>query len=265
MLEALANARAVTGADYLVLISGQDYPVRDLARWEQQVVDSGADALLDPLGDLAADWRFRWYMVPVPRPRHAGGYRAVRHLAWRLGRRTGRVLQVLPRFVEGDRRWLVGVPRLRPRPPAGLRVTKCSQWMTLSARAVDVALARDAREPALRAFFATVRISDESYLQSLLHDDASLAVRYSATTGRIIDPGSASPHLLDAAAVRAVALASDAPFVRKLARDDDAARAAADALLAGRDEPGELAPPRLPQFARAAAHHRPTLRSRPCR
>lgn len=244
MVEALAVARGVTDADYFVVISGQDYPVRDLAAWEGAVRGAGVDALLDPLGEHPDDWRVCWRMLPVSAPRHGRAYRLLRHVAWRLGTLTRPLLWILPRFVDSDRRWLIGVLRLRPRPPGGVRVTKCSQWMTLSGRAVDAVVARDAADPALRGYFAGVRISDESYVQSLVHDDPALQVLHSATTARILDPGNSSPRLLDATAVRELADLARTPFVRKLAPGDDAARAAADELVAA-DVAPSLAPPRL--------------------
>jgi len=49
MLEALRVARAVPGCTHIVLISGQDYPVRNLAAWEAEVVASGVDTWLAPV------------------------------------------------------------------------------------------------------------------------------------------------------------------------------------------------------------------------
>lgn len=230
MLEALAVARVTTDADHVVVISGQDYPVRDLAAWEARVEASSADALLDPIVDHPRDWRYRWRMVDVPRPRRQGTYRVVRHLAWRLGTVTRPVLTISPRFADGDRRWLIGVPRPWARVPGDVRVTKCSQWMTLSARAVDSVLRRDASDPALRTFFRTVRISDESYIQTLVNDDPQLVVRHGETTVKRFTGGKSSPQWLDVESLRELAGSSSAPFARKVAPDADDVRRAADEL-----------------------------------
>lgn len=232
MLEALGNARRLADADYLVMISGQDYPVRDLPTWEAEIADTGADALLDVLADHPEDWRFRWRMVEIPAPAHPGAYRALRHAAWRIGTLTRGVLKILPRFADGDRRWLIGVLRLRVRVPGQVRITKCSQWMTLSARAVDAVLRRDERDPAVRAFFRTVRISDESYIQSLLHDDPSLRIWHGQTTLKRFAAGKSSPQWLDVGTLRELTARSPAPFARKVEPQADDVRAAATELAA---------------------------------
>lgn len=230
MLEALAVARATTDAAHVVVISGQDYPVRDLQAWEATVAASGADALLDPIAPHPRDWRSRWRMVDVPRPRHERAYRVVRHVAWRIGTWTRPALTISPRFAEGDRRWLVGVARPWARVPGGAQITKCSQWMTLSARAVDSVLRRDESDPALRDFFATVRISDESYIQTLITDDPQLVVRHGETTVKRFTGGKSSPQWLDVESMRELAASSPAPFARKVAPDADDVRRAADEL-----------------------------------
>lgn len=258
MLEALGVARAVTDADYYVLVSGQDYPVRDLAAWEEQVAQRAPDAILDPIVDHPRDWRSRWAMVPMPWPRHEGAYRALRHAAWRVGTVTDPALTVLPRFVDGDRRWLIGVARPRARVPHGVRVTKCSQWMTLSARAVAAVLERDGADRALRDFFRTVRVSDESYVQSMLHADPGLRIEHGQTTLKRFPPGKASPQLLDVATLRELADGSEAPFARKVAPDGDDVRDAADALAAAERHAREGS-------TRLSAPERARTQGRPCR
>lgn len=239
MLEALGMARSCTDADYFVLISGQDYPIRSLTTWEREVAAAGFDALLEPIKDSPHDYTYRWSIVAPPVPPFAGAQRVVRHLAWRTGQVTRPVLQILPRFAEGDRRMIVGVRRLRPRPPAGIRVTKCSQWMTLSAKAVDRVLRVDREHPDLRRYFRTVRISDESYVQSLVHAEGDLRVVHGETTVKRFVPPVASPVWLDEESLTELASASAAPFARKFSPDvpDEVVRLAdrlADQDLAAR-------------------------------
>ncbi|MDN5571085.1 MAG: hypothetical protein L0G22_07530 [Propionibacteriaceae bacterium] len=229
MLEAYRAAEAEFHADHYVLISGQDYPIRNLAAWEHEWAARGADALIEQTPDQPDNWRYRWWLPEVRHPRHAGPYRAVRHLGWRIGTLTKPVLQVLPRFAEGDRRWFVGVRRPGVRPP--IPIVKASQWMTLSARAVRRLLERDAAEPRLRAWFRTVRITDEVYLQSLAHDDPELQVVAGPTTLKEFGEDPSSPLWLDADRLRRLATGTTAPFARKFAPDAPAGLvAAADAL-----------------------------------
>ena len=229
MIEALRTAQEETGADQFVLISGQDYPIRNLAAWQRAWADRGADALIEQTPDQPDNWRFRWWLPEVRVPGGPKVYRIVRHLGWRLGTLTKPVLQILPRFVEGDRRWFVGLRRPGVQPP--VPIVKASQWMTLSARAVRRALERDAREPHLRSWFQTVRITDEIYLQSLVHDDPELRVVHGQTTVKEFGDDPSSPLWLDADRLRALASSSDAPFARTFAPDAPGELfAAADAL-----------------------------------
>lgn len=219
MLEALRTARSLTSCAYHVVISGQDYPVRNLHAWEAEVADSGVDAILDPIVDHPEDYRYRWSIITPPIPRHPLVQRGSRHLAWRVGTVTKPVLQILPRFVEGDRRWIVGVARPWVRPPHGMAITKCSQWMTLSDFAAERLLETDRARPELRRFFRTVRISDESYIQSVLHALPDVRVRHGETTVKRFAPGASSPDWLDVPTLQAIAAASPAPFARKLPPD----------------------------------------------
>ncbi|WP_342372443.1 beta-1,6-N-acetylglucosaminyltransferase [Propioniciclava soli] len=229
MIEALATAEAEFHAEHYVLVSGTDYPIRSLAAWEREWVDQGADALVEQTPDQPDNWRFRWFLPEVRFPSQPSLYRAVRHVGWRIGTLTRPVLQVLPRFVEGDRRWFVGVRRPGVRPP--VPIVKASQWMTLSARALRRVLDRDARESQLRRWFRTVRITDEIYLQSLVHDDPELRVVQGPTTLKEFGENPSSPLWLDADRLRRLTDGARAPFARKFAPDAPAELfAAADAL-----------------------------------
>lgn len=216
MLEALGRARTLTPADHFVLVSGQDYPVRDLPVWEREWAAGSADALLDPIVDHPEDYRYRWSVLEPPIP--ARLRRVTRHVGWRLGTWTRPVVQILPRFTPTDNHWIVGVRRLG-RPPAGVPVTKCSQWMTLSRRAVDHVLHVDRTQPQVRRFFRTVRISDESYVQSILNSAPELLIRHGETTAKHFEPGASSPVWLDVETLDAVTRSSRAPFARKFAPD----------------------------------------------
>lgn len=242
MLEALAQAQTLTGADHFVLISGSDYPIRDLATWEREIMDAGIDALLEPIVDHPQDWRFRWSTLSIRRPRHPGAYRLLRHAAWRLGTYTRPVLQILPRFTQTDRHWLIGVARPWTRPPHGIRVTKCSQWMTLSDAALGAVLRRHRSDPALSAFFRTVRISDESYVQSLLHDTPGLVIAHAETTVKRFPPGVSSPQWLDEDTLHELAARSTAAFARKLPPDAPVELLAAADRLADPERRHDLDP-----------------------
>ncbi len=105
--------------------------------------------------------------------------------------------------------------------------------MTLSDRALSRVLARHQADPSSANFFRTVRISDESYVQSLLHAEPDLRITHSETTLKRFPPGRASPQWLDVDTLRELAAGSAAPFARKVAPDAGPELfAAADALAA---------------------------------
>lgn len=69
VLGALAFARGVSDAAWFVDISGQDYPIRDLAAWEAQVRAAQVDALLSPLPSQPWTVTNRWWVRDAPRTR----------------------------------------------------------------------------------------------------------------------------------------------------------------------------------------------------
>ncbi|GAA2030191.1 hypothetical protein WDZ16_03790 [Pseudokineococcus marinus] len=213
MLEASAHAVDVLEADLVVLVSGRDRPVRHLGRWEEELLDTGVDALLDvdPSPDPARHL-YRWATWQRPR--------VVPRLVGRLGRRLWQrgparwQRRVLAYPTSRDGVWAIGL-RLRHDPVAalGLRYIKGSQWMVLSAAAVRAAT--DQRTAVARRVFARTRIPDESYVQSVVSADPDLRTRRGRTTYTVFPPGSASPRDLRAADVPA-AVASGAAFARKI-------------------------------------------------
>lgn len=233
MLEALRAASEVFDPDYTVMISGQDYLVRDLAAWEARHAALGIDALLDLIADHPDDYSYSWRFVDLPAMPDTA-LRILRHAAWRLGTWTRPAAMILPRFATGDRRVLVGLRR-RVRVPYGMQVVKASQWSTLSRAAVCRLLARDATDRRVRDYFKTVRISDEAYIPSLLSADAGLNTQPGVTTVKRFAEGKASPLTLDRdLLLDLLATHSEPAFARKFARDDDALRDFADTLSTSR-------------------------------
>lgn len=238
-LEALEHARQSVEADHYVLLSGQDYPIRDLARWEDEVRRSGADALVDVYPPMTDDWYYRWWTVDPPHVGPVLARRAVK-LAWRLvaGRCRSAVM-----FYRGrrDPRWILGVRRPELlRGDAPVVVLKGSLWLTLSGRAVDSLLRRHREDRRTRDFFRSVRIPDESYVQSLLLADTSLRIMDCPTTFARFRYDEWSPTWVDLDEL-ALAARTPAAFVRKLPEGVDAAVLAEADLLASR--PADAVPP----------------------
>jgi hypothetical protein len=259
-VELIEHARTTTDASHFVIVSGQDYPVRNLVEWERQVVACGADALVDVYPRRPEDWKYRWYAVRPPAVRPTVLRRGLKFL-WR---RIGRAFMPIVIFYGGrrDPRWMLGLRRLSllaGKPP--VPVTKGSAWMTLSRAAVDRVVDRHRHDHAAREFFRRVRIPDESYLHSLLDADETLRLIDCPTSYARFRYDEWSPVWLDTQELLRVA-ATPCAFARKVAEDVDpavlveadrlAARAVTDVVPvhhAVQGEPrltgAELTPPRV--------------------
>lgn len=230
VLGALAFARGVSDAQLFVDISGQDYPIRDLRAWEQEILDAGIDALLDPLPPQHHNHTIRW---SVRRLRSTGIEPVDRAVRFGLNRAGEAAAPLAHAHTSGrpndDRLWL-GVTRRFAR-AAPMPVTKCAQWMTLTRRALDVALTRDRTDAATRRYFEHVKIPDESYVASMLHDSSGLVIGHGETTAKDFRPGQGSPEWIDAEVLDGLRRRSAAPFARKFGPGvGDEVIAAADRL-----------------------------------
>jgi hypothetical protein len=231
VLEAFEHAASSSDADYFVLISGQDYPIRDLQEWESTVDDDKIDALIgefdEPLNPDLYD--FIWatpFLAPRWVPEVAD--RAAGHLWFRVGgalKWVGRVNRS-----ARDKRWAVGVRRPSllwgGQPP--LPLVKGAQWITLSRRGLHAGLEAHRMNRRARRFFRTTRLADEMYLPSLLCSDASLKIVRGPTSYARFPARSSSPVWIDADELRR-AMNTSAPFVRKVPGDAEDVRARADA------------------------------------
>lgn len=249
-LRAFAHARAGLDPDWLVLISGQDWPATDLAAWEADVVASGVDAVVSgapvdltfssggPLSRITeadlmrARWTHRWTPLPrvpvldrVPAKLRRGLNAAfVATLMWY---QRPVMVRALPRGLG----WLVGVRRTGTGLPDRSHIVKGEQWLAVSRRAMSRVRATVRADPGIVAFFATTHIPDESFLQTLLLNDEQLRVRPGPVSFHRFGGPAASPDLLTSADVPA-AVASGAPFARKIDPDvDDAVAGLLDAAV----------------------------------
>lgn len=230
-LEAFADVRCRHDPDWVVLISGQDYPIRRLDEWEAELLAGDRDAVVpaERLGEgrfalrpkeerdgLVMRYTHRWYRLPqlgiVPRlPRVL--VRAVRAVWYRylFGLQALLVLNELPR----GQGWMLGVRRRRvpwtPEHPS----YKGEQWVALSRRALAAALDGE-RARDWQRYFATTLVPDEAYFQTLLINDPGMRVRRQRVSWLRWQEDVTKPHpvTVDRAAL-AEAVASGAPFARK--------------------------------------------------
>jgi hypothetical protein len=210
-------------ADWLVLLSGEHWPVVDLRAWELGTARGGADAIVDA-DRLPSRLRFghsdpeanqylarslhRW--TYFPRPRGGLPHRALGGLM-----KLSRALHPLYQMEYAHRReaWLVGRRRRRTG-LRGITLYRGSQWIALNQKAARRVLEAD---PGLVDWFAKSWIPDEAFLQTVLHNDRELTVRNAKTTFVLDTPLRPTPGWmrLDLDDVPAVA-ASGAPFARKI-------------------------------------------------
>ncbi len=215
-LEALEHVLRTRRPEWVVMVSGHDYPVRPLGQWQDEVVATGADALVSATA-RPGHRRYVYTWSPLP----GWLFRLPTAARWALRGTWRRLLApwqriVIVRQAPRGSGWQVGVRRLRtPFGDAdGVQYMKGSQWMTLSAKAVTHLLEAH-RTGVWAAFFQTTRIPDESYLQTVLAADDRLALADVPTTWVRFADGHPHPVTLDVDAVPAILDAGTA-FARKV-------------------------------------------------
>jgi hypothetical protein len=195
ILRALRALRERAAFDWVVLLSGQDYPVRPVADIEARLRDADADAFIQhqPVsgdGEFALRYRHRW--------RPAGERKA------RLAARAGLAARRLPAG------WFIGLPAEPPLP-----LYHGSDWFTLSRRAVDALLEAP---PAVVDHFLHTIVPTEAFAHTVLAN-ANLRLVDDNHRHFRFDGAAANPRVLTTGDLDAV-LASGADFARKF--DDPA-------------------------------------------
>jgi Core-2/I-Branching enzyme len=187
-------------AAWLVILSGEHWPVADLDAWEAQLVSSGLDALFpwcplpkrirfgrsDPDGNrFLARCTHRWTMVR--RPRSAVVQKVLSGLS-----KCSLLLHPLVKLEYSLRNdaWFVGTPRRRG-PVKGWALHKGSQWIALDARATRTVLNTS---PTVTRWFELSHIPDESYIQTLLVRDGGLAIGNQVVTYVPPEPRAPTPE-----------------------------------------------------------------------
>jgi hypothetical protein len=213
-------------SQWLVVLSGEHWPVVDLAAWEAKVSASRSDALI-PMEALPTRPRFgrrdadanrdvarcllRWFAVRRPpwKPTH----KALGGLS-KLTNFTHPLLKL--EFSQRNDSWFIGVPRRRG-PVRGWRLYKGSEWFACNARSAGVLLRAD---PRVAAWFQRSHIPDESYFQSSLHRDPRLIIDRTVVTWVPPQPPTPTPGwMLLKTHELPVVMASGAPFARKVDPD----------------------------------------------
>lgn len=184
-LDALRRAAQLFDPELLVLVSGQDYPCRQLSRWEQEITAAGGGwvcAYLHPLhyrprwgrgygagDDTLTRYLYRWHPLPGGRWLHRSGSRSAAALRWVLVR-LGHYLEpvVAVRTVTRGRGYHVGLRALRTPFDQAAPCQMGSQWLATDRRGLDEVEQALATDRLLRRTYRRSVIPDESCMQTVL-------------------------------------------------------------------------------------------------
>ncbi len=226
VLEALGAIRRDLDPDWVVLLSGQDYPVKPPQELRHKLQSSSADVHLTilsqvpghPVGGLAGWWHvryyFRWWTLPrLPPILPFRMNRLWVHAVHRFSMAQRRLfLWSLPRG-SGTR---IGVPRRQTPFSDTYPCWGAYQWLAVSRRAL-VTLERElSARPELVRLYKTSVIPDESMLQTVLLNARDLVtVEPNLTFQRPTGEGDAHAADLTLDDLPAI-LASGRHFARKM-------------------------------------------------
>lgn len=205
------------GCDWLVLLSGQDYPIRRVRDVEAFLAADGHDAFIErrelgwrPQVGRTDEWTGRYFRRwSTVRPRLVAPARAV------AARSRGLVeLRTLPSGTV-----VAGRPALRTPYAPGRSCFQGSDWFTLSRRCAELVCGAD---PSLLRHYRRTLVPTESFVHTVLHNEPSL--RLSGDTRRFtrwdLSPAP-RPRTLRTADLEAM-LASGLDFARKFDERVDA-------------------------------------------
>jgi hypothetical protein len=219
--EMMRTAVGPLGCSYVVLLSGQDYPVRSVLDLDSALAKFDVWAEVKPLlyegawtwPEAVRRYSYRWWHTTSP----GLPLRKLDRLATVMGIKWSSrqpPLRRLVHFWQGDQLWWGWRDRTGP----GVPIYAGSSWMSLSRPAVAAILAAPRR---VTSFFRHVPIPDEACFQTILCNAPGL--RFAPGNGRFIRWGQAvkeHPDILTVDDLAAI-VASGAHFARKFDADID--------------------------------------------
>jgi len=214
--------------DWMVTLSGQDYPIRPLAAIEHDLATGGYDGYVEGAPVEPPPWtrarvdeftsRYFYRHRPIRRP----GARARRAVA---AARPLLVMREMPWGVLLGRRCRVPFSRTFP-------CRRGSDWLSLSRHAIEAVVRAARSRPGLVRHYRRTVLPTESFPQTVLH--ATPGLRLSTATRRFTSwaHGSLHPDVLRLADLERI-VTSGADFARKFdAGVDGAVMDELDALVA---------------------------------
>jgi hypothetical protein len=207
---------------WVVLLSGQDYPIRPLADIERSLGASEVDAFIEaqrverpalsrrvPVDEFASRYYYRWRKLP-------------RSLVTTAART--RPLLAVREMPSGT--W-VGVRRFRTPFGPGFECHRGSDWFTLSRRAVEAVDRLMRARPDVLDHYRCTPIPTESFVQTVLANDPAMRTSGDYRRFSSWNPGASRPRVLGIADLPAI-LESGADFARKF--DETVDRAVLDEI-----------------------------------
>jgi hypothetical protein len=215
LLGCLAHVKRQLDPDWLLVLSGQDYPLRQMAEIESDLAEGDHDALLGnawqldtgrvpepPAREFFLRYAYRHFAVPASAPRLPGGIRPLaytRELPPRIGIRR----RSLP---FGD----------------GFGCYVSADWLTLNRKAVEAVLRAARERPGLMHYYRRAAIPSESLFATVLLNDESLRVaRDNRRFASFPAPNAPHPNTLTTSDLDRM-LASGCDFARKFDIEADA-------------------------------------------
>lgn len=209
--------------DWLVVLSGQDYPVRPLGELERHLADTGFDGFIEgsevPAPSPAArvlgrgldafDSRYYFRYVTLRPP----GY-VIRLLraAW-----PAQLVRAVP---SGEVR--VGLPRASVAFTDRVRCRRGAEWYTLSRRCVEVLVSAPEAHPKLTRQYRHTLLPVESFAHTILYGTPGLRLSGDYMRFTSWQPNAPHPDVLTIGDLDRIA-ASGAFFARKFDERTDAA------------------------------------------
>jgi hypothetical protein len=210
VLRCLERLVADVGFDWMVMLSGQDYPIRPLADIERDLAAGPYDGYVE--GMKVA--RPGWTRGPIDQftARYFYRYRPIRNPG-RLLRRA--VTTARPLLVLRDMPWGIVLGR-RCRAPfsPSLPCRRGSDWFSLSRRAVEAVVRAARSRPELVRHYRGTILPTESFPQTVLYAEPGLRLSGDFRRFTSWPRGELHPRVLRLADLEEI-LASGADFARK--------------------------------------------------
>jgi hypothetical protein len=180
MLNSISFTLENNDFDWLVVLSGQDYPLRPFTKLESELRNSSFDAFVKATPVSKGPYGFRYYMRywALPKTRYA----------YRLPKSIHKTLSWAQEKLNQSNTWLRIQPSPRNSPTRlGVKVFvhpfsstfvcyKGSQWLTLSKRAATYLVQFGQERPDILSHYRRTLIPDESYFQTVLCNAEDLHV-----------------------------------------------------------------------------------------